>query len=411
MTSTMTDHTQRLALSELMHERSLPIRQVPARIRQWLILLDSPFDKAALDQWGQEKGAVGGRLLIESADSVSIWEAHGEFSTVTQIRTGQAAQAPIACSDLLAELPGSVFRSIEILVGERGEGEPVGDHYREDRLVCCDLFDGAARMWSDYTLNAEGTGFIRVQNIALRNDEPSRLVQTLIEVGNYRKMALLGFPVARNLLPWLADAEARHTEIIEQVARQGGDAGQLLPALLALSAEVEHRSADVCFRMGATLSYHRLTQDRLLALREKRLAGFSTAGEFIERRLMPAMRTCTVADRRLTDLGERISRTASLISLGQSVVLGQQNREILTNLNQRIHLQVRMQSLVEGLSAFAICYYAIGLAGYILGGFGEAIKHQWLAVATPIALALTWLALRRVRRQVHADLEDPVPES
>jgi uncharacterized membrane-anchored protein len=370
-----------------------------------VILLESPFDKVALDAWGAQRGAVEGRIMAGGGDAVSIWEAHGEFSTVTEIRTGEAAAEPIACSALLGDLPGSVFRSIEILIGEKGEGEPVGASYRADRLVCCDLFDGAARMWSDYTLNSEGTGFIRVQNISLENDEPSRLAQTLIEVGNYRKMALLGFPVARSLLPWLSEAEARHTAIIEQVARYRGDAGQLLPALLALSAEVEHRSADVCFRMGATLSYHRLTQDRLHALRERRLTGFSTAGEFIERRLMPAMRTCTVADRRLSDLGERISRTASLISLEQSVALGQQNRAILSNLNQRVHLQVRMQSLVEGLSAFAICYYAIGLAGYMLGGFGEEVRHLWLAYATPVALVLTWLALRRVRRQVHADLE------
>jgi uncharacterized membrane-anchored protein len=397
-----------------MHERALGVPAVPARIRQWLVLLANQDERDRLDQWEMAvtgRAAALGRITIESAGAMTIWEAHGEFSTVTEIRMGERADELIGGSELFGDLPGAVFRSIEIYLGAPGEDTPAAiGGFRPDRLVSCHLFGGAARMWSDYSLNDEGTGFIRIQNIALANDEPSRLVQTLIEVGNYRKLALLGFPVARTLLPWLAGAEARHLAIASQLTSPDADVGQLLSDLVALSAEVDQKSAEVRFRMGATFSYDRLTRDRLAALRESRIAGFSTAGEFIERRMLPAMRTCAVADRRLTDLSERINRTASLISLEQTVSLGRQNMEILAALDQRAGIQLRLQGMVEGLSVFALCYYAIGLLGYLLGLFPDDVRHGVLAVVTPPALLLAWLLIKRMKRRVHRHADENRPK-
>lgn len=396
-----------------MHERALTVPAAPARIRQWLVLLDKPEDHHLLDQWEQRltnTDSPTGRIAVEEAGRVAIWEAHGEFSTVTEIRTGDGADEAITSSPFLAELPGAIFRSIDIQIGSRGEILPkAAAGFRSNRLVSCHLFDGAARMWSDYSLNSEGTGLIRIQNIALANDETSRLVQTLIEVGNYRKLALLGFPVARDLLPWLADAEARHLAIANKLTEPNADVALLLGDLVALAAEVDRKSAEARFRMGATFSYERLTRDRLAALRESRIEGFSTAGEFIERRMLPAMRTCAVVDRRLTDLCERINRTASLISLEQTVILGRQNTEILAALDRRAGIQLRLQGMVEGLSVFALCYYAIGLLGYVFGVLADDVRHMLLAAATPPAFLLAWLLINRLKRNMHIAIDHDRP--
>lgn len=401
------EHELRRSLSEIMHERSLPVLSTPARVRQWLVLQDEA-QRTALPGWfasisGGHALPPSGRYVAGDDSARRIWEAHGEFSTITEIRTGALAAAAIGASPWLDSLPGAVFRSIDIVIGTCPDGDAGFD---PTRLVCCDIFDGAARMWSDFTLKGDGTGRILIEDRGLANDEPSRLVQTLLEIGNYRKLALLGFPVARALLPWLSAAEARHGAIAAALAAGEEDAAHLLRRLVGLSTEVESKASEIRFRMGATSSYYRLTLDRLEALREVRLPGYSTAGEFMERRLLPAMRTCDVVDRRLTDLSERIVRTSSLLSLQQGIALDRQNQAILSNLNRRARLQLRLQGLVEGLSVFAVSYYVLGLLGYALGALDEGTAKTgghglWQALATPFVLVGVWLTLRHFKRRAH----------
>jgi uncharacterized membrane-anchored protein len=112
------------------------------------------------------------------------------------------------------------------------------------------VFDGAARIWSDFTIKDNGGGRI------------------LLEIGNYRKLALLGFPLARELMPWLTDLEARHNAISERRNSAAASSSEMLAELFALSAQIELKAGEARFRLGATNSYHLLTTDRLRSLRE-----------------------------------------------------------------------------------------------------------------------------------------------
>lgn len=401
------DHRLRVALSEIMHGRSLDVAKTPARVRQWLILHEMS-DQGALDSWmsalsGGTASAADGRFATDVEGELHVWESHTEFSTVTVVRSGATSRAPIKDCDWLHGLPGQIFRSVEILVGSKADFD-WNDEGRFDpsRVVSSLAFDGAARIWSDFTIKGSQAGKILVEDLGLQNDEVSRLVQTLLEIGNYRKLALLGFPTARELMPWITAVETRHAEITERMNGPSANRSDILRDLLDLSAEVECRAGRARFRLGATSSYHLLTRDRLTSLREVRIAGFSTWTEFIERRLLPAMRTCEISQHRLDRLSERINRTASLLSLEQTVALNKRSQASLASMNRRAMLQLRLQSLVEGLSVFAVSYYIIGLFDHLLDpllklGDAEEWKSSALAVIVPLVLSGAWIMSRRRR--------------
>jgi len=415
------NHPLRVALSDLMHLRSMPLDTAPVRLRQWLMLV-APGERAAEEALltglhPDGRAAIGaGRLLVLEGKAGWLWERHQEFSTWTAFEHGPLGEDlgfDAAAWDRLPwrdRAPGALFRGVEISVSDGSGTDPdlsrIGRCIDLSRCVSCEVFDGAARIWTDFRLGDGGAGRIHVHNRSLAHDEVSRLVQTLLEIGNYRKLALLGFPPARDLLGWLDGAEARLAAITGDLAATGGDSQAVLDHLLALSAEVELRAARARFRQGATESYHRLTLDRLEALRETRVTGHSTMREFIARRLLPAMRTCEAADRRLDDLSIRIGRSSDLLRAKLGMALDHQNQALLHGMNERIALQTKLQGLVEGLSVFAVSYYVVGLSGYLLKpwlhgrpGVAEAI----LSLLVPTVLAGVAVGLHRRKKHLVGD--------
>ena len=401
------DHPLRVTLSELMHLRALPLDRAPVRLRQWVYLVE-PDERAAeaafvaLFAPGQDPAL--GRVVVEGEDGGWLWERHQEFSTWTGFAYGPLGRdlgfQPQPGAFWLDGAPGQVFRGVEISVSAPGAKPPtdaaLGRHIDLHHCVSCEVFDGAARIWTDFRLREGGTGRIHVQNLSLANDEVSRLIQTLLEIGNYRKLALIGFPPARELLAWLDGAEARLAGITSGLAA-GEDSQTVLDNLLALSAEVELRAAKSRFRRGATESYHRLTLDRLEALRERRIPGHSTMSEFIARRLLPAMRTRQAADRRLDDLSLRIARSGDLLRTKLGLAQDRQNQETLRGMDASLQLQTKLQGLVEGLSIFAVGYYVLGLLGYLL----KPWLHGWPGGAERVLSALVPLVLIAVAASLH----------
>src|SRR5437762_1363357 len=73
--------------------------------------------------------------------------------------------------------------------------EALASGFAEDGLVCCNLAGGAARMYSDFRLHPEGNGRLLIVDHGLTGIEPGQLLRRILELGNYRKMALLGLPV------------------------------------------------------------------------------------------------------------------------------------------------------------------------------------------------------------------------
>ncbi len=77
---------------------------------------------------------------------------------------------------------------------------------------------------------------------------------------------------------------------------------------------------------------------------------FETLGSFLEKRLAPAMRTCQSVEERQANLSRKLARATSLIRSWIDVELERQNSDLLTTMNKRAEMQLRLQQTVEGLS-------------------------------------------------------------
>lgn len=412
------DHALRRSLSDLMHERTIPIFAAPVVLRSWVYLV-ADEERATESQWIASLAGDDDLDRWRHAELTGtggyIWERHGEFSTYLAFSTAQKTPVLLRnnfgfCSlrtedfQWLEGAPGAVFRSVEIAVLPHApKPQALQAHIDLTSAVSCDVFDGKARIWSDFRMHEGGAGRIYVQDKGLRNDELSRLLQGLIEIGHYRKLALLGFPVARDLMGWLKDAEARLNAITADMASQTASQQQILDRLMALSAEVEHRVTSVRFRQGATEAYAQLVHDRLAGLRETRVEGFSTMQTFIERRLQPAMRTCEAASRRLDDLSQRLGRVSDLLRARISISLEVQNQDLLKSMDLRSKLQMKLSHLVEGLSIFAVSYYVFNLVKYMIDPWfvgHEDLAHKLYAVIIAVIVGLAWLFIAYRKRAI-----------
>ena len=83
------------------------------------------------------------------------------------------------------------------------------------------------------------------------------------------------------------------------------------------------------------------------------------------------------------------------------IALAKQNRDLLTSMDSRTDLQLRLQQTVEGLSVVAISYYMVALVGYILAAVPGLSHTIAVAVSVPIVLTIVALSLWRLRRRLH----------
>ncbi|MFW5698829.1 MAG: DUF3422 family protein, partial [Planctomycetota bacterium] len=103
-------------------------------------------------------------------------------------------------------------------------------------------------------------------------------------------------------------------------------------------------------------------------------------------------------------LGVRIARAADLLRTRVDLALQEQNRSLLTSMDERAKLQLRLQQTVEGLSVAAVSYYLIGLLSYVLQAWAVAIGPKTadilLAMAVPVVVFAVWSLVRRIRRRL-----------
>lgn len=86
-----------------------------------------------------------------------------------------------------------------------------------------------------------------------------------------------------------------------------------------------------------------------------------------------------------------------------------QNSYLLTSMDRRANLQLRLQQTVEGLSVAAISYYVVGLFGYLakwLETAGFPVKSSTLTgLSVPVVILGIWWTVRRIRHH-HRDTGD-----
>ena len=176
--------------------------------------------------------------------------------------------------------------------------------------------------------------------------------------------------------------------------------------LLAISAELESLAVQFSFRFGATAAYEAIVHQRIEVLREERVGGRQTFGEFMMRRYDPAMRTVKSAEKRLAQMAERAQRAAELLRTRVDIELERQNQELLGQMNRRAKLQLHLQEAVEGLSVVVLTYYGSQLVQYIAKGTKE-LHHLntdvITAVSIPVIAGLVAWGTRRMRKKLAAE--------
>lgn len=412
------DHPLRMSLTQEMHLRRLPRLSSPAQAIHWLVLkaeaesADASFLHVdslvrALNQRPLERVK---HVAFAIAPLQFIWEEHSEFCTYTFVKEGAFDQpfAPLSLDELpagwIATMPGLVFRATRIALMPVHSDEPtrkmIESLFSADDVVCCDVFDRAARVWTDFRRARDGFGRLLIRDQGLVDADAPRLVQQLLELGNYRKMALLGLPIAQRLGRELRTAEMQLAELTSRIAGEDDDE-DLLRDISTLSARLARLAADTRYRLGATRAYANIVADRLENLGVTRLPGSASLREFSERRLLPAVRTCESTAQRLEGLSEQASWTNGLIRTRIDTVTNRQSRDLLASMNRRTHLQLRLQQTVEGLSVAAISYYVVGLVHYMAEAIGETDLGASTALITgaavPIVVGTIAFAMHRAR--------------
>jgi len=231
-----------------------------------------------------------------------------------------------------------------------------------------------------------------------------RVVQRLCEIETYKAMAMLGLAKVREMGPELTSLDQRLTALVADLNSSDINADETLRQLLDTSAVLENTAAQSAYRFGATRAYEAIVNQRISVLRESRFQGRQTFGEFMMRRFDPAMRTVQSTQTRLQGLMDRAARASDLLRTRVDVQRSAQNQDLLTSMDKRADLQLRLQQTVEGLSVVAITYYAVNLALYLLGPLETQLGISKVYIAagvTPVVLLLVWMMVRRIRSKFH----------
>jgi uncharacterized membrane-anchored protein len=234
------------------------------------------------------------------------------------------------------------------------------------------------------------------------------LVRRLLEVETYRTLALLGLPEAEAAGPVIRRIETQLPILVQRMRESEGlDASrELLAHLTALAAELEASAAQSLYRFGATRAYHELVSLRLDAIGEVALPNLPTLKAFLTRRLTPAIRTCASAEERQENLSRKLARAAQLLRTHVDIELESQNKDLLSKMNDRFRLQIKLQQAVKIVSIGAVTYYFLSILHLIFEGVHRKIDGFDPVVATalsvPFVLApVLWIF--RLRREHAAE--------
>ena len=421
----MIEHPDRRALHNEVHARPPEPMQAPLAISHVVMLADAPAREASRahllallrDHHLPVPDAHTNHLRLDVGNWRLRWELHTEFVTWTFMVDAPAGlPSPddygmalrLLPQQWLNQLPGQCLARINLwakLTQDLSDRDELHQQFLEYSLVACQLAEGSATLHTDFQIGPDGCSRMLLRVGQLSQRRLGRMVQRLLEIETYRMMALLGLPVARSAAPSLALAEQELADLAQAIRSASHDEeAVLLERLTRLAGQVEGLYASQHSRFSASKAYFELVDRRIQDIRETRLPGFQSIGEFMDRRLSPARSTCDWVAKRQTALSERVSRMSNLLRTRVDFQQEQSSQALLTAMNKRQGMQLKLQTTVEGLSVAAITYYIAGLMHYVAEGFAAKgwISEPTLAtaLAVPVILLVVWGITRRLHYKV-----------
>ena len=422
------DHPLRYATVNELHARPFPALEVPSTAHY--VAIKEPVQAhnrdrdadlahllAILDRHGSPHPQPGATHFQGSIGRADLkWESHTEFVTYSAFTKGLSARAfdpadaEVLPEDWLLQAPGKRMVSLLIRVEVMPDSDDrllarIEDWFVPESLAIARVVDGSAVVAGDFRIDP--AGHMRFAVFVQPGTGPrrvGRIVQRLCEIETYRAMAMLGLMRCRTLGARLNALDPKLAALVSGLDRVEPASEAALHELLSISAELESLAVQFSFRFGATAAYEAIVTQRIEALREQRIGGRQSFGEFMMRRFDPAMRTVRSTEGRLKAMAERAERAAELLRTRVDVERSAQNQRLLESMDRRADLALRLQHTVEGLSVVAISYYAVSLAAYLAAPLAHAAgiaKEGLLALLVLPVIGLVWLMIRRIRNHLH----------
>lgn len=415
------------ALYREIHSRPFPHIETPASVYQLAVLDEDASTQdivAYIATLHPKLAAATDAMLRDGAIYVDLdrfqfrWEKHREFCSYGLIDAGQPVDTileqrlPVPV-EWLAGLPGKILVATSVRMIPQAykaiDRERIKAYFDHKTIVGSHIVDGKASVWTSFDKHRNGFARFVLFIEDLSRFQTGRTLQRITEFETYRVLALLGFPLAREIAPRIVDIDAGLREILARLPNieSLADEQALLGDICVLAAGLETLKSRSSFRFDASRAYSALVADRLANLREQPYPGVSTMTKFLERRFNPAMRTCESVAANLESLSERLARSTTLLRTRVEISIAAQNQQLLESMDRRGRLQLRLQQTVEGLSVAAISYYAVGLLEKLfeaLRAAGLSLQPKLLVgVAIVPVVATVWWLIRRVRRRIEAE--------
>ena len=418
------NHPQRFVLHNEVHARASSVQSLPVRASHLALLLtneEKMQERNHLITLCQRFGVAPPEKDVDhftaTFNSFQIrWEQHGEFSTYSfyvydfspeLFADSALKKVPV---DWMSQLTGQVIvaahacivSAADINYKEEIDIAELSAYFANNPVIGSKVTGGAASIFTDFRIHVDGFSRFLIVNHDLRTEQAGRLLQRLFEIEVYRVMALLAFPIARKLYPELKKADRQLYTITNAMTQPDNNDAKLLDELTVLAAEVENHISTHHFRFAAASAYYQLVGQRVNDLREVRIQGIQTFGEFIKRRLEPAINTCESISHRFTLVSERVSNASQLLRTKVDIIIERQNQALLTSMALRAKMQLRMQQMVEGISMVAITYYAASLIGKIveaLHALGLKVNVELVeGISIPFILVIIGISTRRIHK-------------
>ena len=362
----------------------------------------------------------GNFLRLQLADYSIKWERHTEFTSYTIVQpldgNAQLVSSPDIFSNLklpkkwLQTVPGSTIAAIKLAmlhgdISKPNEALNIAKEWLGNQSIVASLVGNTSHSMAvtDFLLGDDGfENMVVIAPPETTEMRAGRVSQRLIELETYRLMALRGLPIAKQLAAFLAQSDERLADITLQLENKSSSDQELLDRLIALATEIERATSEHTFRFSATRAYDALVTQRIAELHECSIHGTQNIGDFMKRRLSPAIATVAYTAERLASLSGRISRVSALLHTRVDIATEVQNQLLLEKLTRGQELQLRLQATVEGLSIAAISYYMVSLVNYL----AKALKASGLPIHVeiftglliPVVLLVVWRTTSAVKK-------------
>jgi len=360
------------------------------------------------DRWSIDFGSL--RVKVENHHEYTRYKLTRKLDSTPQKDPYDESPLALLPEGWLAALPGKMIVAMDICVmpypegaSHRGLLDKFSPHFDETTLAASEVGRSANLVMTDFRIREDGMVRMLIFSKARLPSQIGRLTHRLAAMETYRMMALLALPEAKRLLTELPQVDAKLTELTHAISDgDGEDDEALMHQLTTLAAYVEKLVATHYRRFSATQAYFNLVFKRLDELHEKQVETVPSLGGIIGRRLDPARTTCDSVSHWLDQLASRVGKTTGLLGTRIDVEHAKQNREMLSAMNRRFQLQLRLQQAAELLSIAIFTYYTVNLLDYVVQELavlsGVPLESLLVkAVAAPLLAASAYLFIRRLR--------------